>query len=375
MTDRNIDLAATFARLTRQAESARDFIADTRDLATDVIEVVPRTATGSTDHSQESGFETVLTTHGETRAFLGQNGITTRFPINPNGHRQLAEKVGIPWAYYSRMQSDAPGLLNKNVNHWFATEPKRVMVRTLYGVRAFLSDRYRRIDHIDVLRAVLPRLESNGYRITDFQVSDTRLVMRAVYPEPVELRKVGDVAERGVRISNSEVGRGAFVTEPYVRILSCLNGMTMPDSRLRRNHVGASLSDGLLSEETINADEQVFIMKSADMIDAIADCSRFRKFWDAIETAGGMTVESPLAAAELLATKAGLNKTEGEAVRDGFLRAADPTVWGLLQSLTAFAHEGAMGDEANMDRRAELESVAGRILLDVPTRAALVAAA
>ena len=57
------------------------------------------------------------------------------------------------------MRSDAPALLAHNVNHWFKTQPAERMVRTLDGkARAFLSNRYRRLDNFDLLHAVMPVL-------------------------------------------------------------------------------------------------------------------------------------------------------------------------------------------------------------------------
>ena len=49
-----------------------------------------------------------------------------------------------------------PELLAENVNSWFQREPTQRMVRTLDGtVRAFLSNRYRRIDNLDIAEIVL----------------------------------------------------------------------------------------------------------------------------------------------------------------------------------------------------------------------------
>jgi len=43
------------------------------------------------------------------------------------------------------------------------TLPDRRMVRIMDGnVRAFLSDRYRRLDHLELCTAVLPVINENG---------------------------------------------------------------------------------------------------------------------------------------------------------------------------------------------------------------------
>lgn len=86
--------------------------------------------------------------------------------INQIAHRQIGTHLKIPAAYYDRMLSDYPELLAENVNSWFQREPTQRMVRTLDGtVRAFLSNRYRRIDNLDMKKTSQQYLnsEAHGY--------------------------------------------------------------------------------------------------------------------------------------------------------------------------------------------------------------------
>ena len=76
-------------------------------------------------------------------------------------HRQIASALNIPAKYYDMMQRQKPELLATNVNSWLQSRDTNYMVRTLdYGsgqtARAFLSDRYRRIDNLEIAMAVLP---------------------------------------------------------------------------------------------------------------------------------------------------------------------------------------------------------------------------
>src|SRR5580765_1186771 len=78
------------------------------------------------------------------------------FGINQTARRQLADKLGIPMAYFNRLQDDHPDLLASNVNTILSREPSRSMVRTLDGnVRAILTDRYRPLDNYDLADAIL----------------------------------------------------------------------------------------------------------------------------------------------------------------------------------------------------------------------------
>ena len=97
--------------------------------------------------------------------------------INQIAHRQIGTHLKIPAAYYDRMLSDYPELLAENVNSWFQREPTQRMVRTLDGtVRAFLSNRYRRIDNLDIAEIVLPVIQQmeDAY-FESCQITDSRM--------------------------------------------------------------------------------------------------------------------------------------------------------------------------------------------------------
>ena len=97
------------------------------------------------------------------------------------------QHLKIPAAYYDRMLSDYPELLAENVNSWFQREPTQRMVRTLDGtVRAFLSNRYRRIDNLDIAEIVLPVIQQmeDAY-FESCQITDSRIdVYKRQVPHP-----------------------------------------------------------------------------------------------------------------------------------------------------------------------------------------------
>jgi hypothetical protein len=71
-----------------------------------------------------------------------------RFAISDTAHGQIAGWLKIPAQYYNRLLADHTDLVVSQVNALFEREPGTRMVRTLDGkCRAFLSDRYRRIDN------------------------------------------------------------------------------------------------------------------------------------------------------------------------------------------------------------------------------------
>src|SRR6202171_4626268 len=89
-----------------------------------------------------------------------QTGVQT-YGITELARRQLADKLKIPYAYFERMRTGQPSLLDRNVNTWLKEDDAdRRLIRTLDGrVRAVLSDRYRRLDNFDLAENVLPILQ------------------------------------------------------------------------------------------------------------------------------------------------------------------------------------------------------------------------
>jgi len=72
-------------------------------------------------------------------------------------HRQVGSALSIPAKYYDLMRREKPHLLAQNVNAWFADRDQSYMIRTMDGcARALLSDRYRRIDNLEIASATLP---------------------------------------------------------------------------------------------------------------------------------------------------------------------------------------------------------------------------
>ena len=85
------------------------------------------------------------------------------FGISELAHQQIASRLQIPYRYYQKMQEQQPALLQENVNTWLHDAPERRMIRTLDGsMRAFLSDRYRRLDNLELCAAVLPIINLSG---------------------------------------------------------------------------------------------------------------------------------------------------------------------------------------------------------------------
>lgn len=285
------------------------------------------------------------------------------FPVVETAHDQIGARLNIPAKYYDRMRKDAPDLLATNVNRWFEKSPgDKRLIRTLGGdARAFLSNRYQRIDNEEIAEVVLPILAGiPNVRIVSTQITDRRLYIQAVSPHVQgEVRK-GDVVQAGVTISNSEIGYGSVSVKPLVYRLACLNGMILPDNAFRAYHVGRQIEDNaaLWADDTRKADDRAVLLKVRDMVAGAVDATRFA---GTIEKMTGLTAirieGNPNSAVEVLAKKVGATDDEAGGVMRALIDGGDLSAWGMLNAITYQAHT-----LKSYDRAVEFEAMGGALL-------------
>ena len=197
--------------------------------------------------------------------------------IQTTAHRQLGAYLNIPQKYYDRMLQEDTGLLACNVNRWLQREPEQRMIRTIDGrARAFLSNRYRRIDNLDIAKVTLPIIgEMPDARFESCQITEDYMYIKVVNPRLTAEVVPGDIVQAGVVISNSETGLGAVCIQPLIYRLVCSNGMVVNEARTRRNHVGrvSSTDENILiySQETLAAEDRAFVLKIQDTVRAAVD--------------------------------------------------------------------------------------------------------
>lgn len=284
-------------------------------------------------------------------------------------HDQIGEAMGIPGKYYDRMRAEAPGLLARNVNHWLQEKPRTRMVRTLDGqVRAFLSDRYNRIENEEIASTVLPiLLEQEGVSIESAAITEERMYIKAVFSRIEGEVRPGDFVQAGVAISNSEVGKGAVKIEPLIYRLVCKNGMIVADQKFRANHVGARAAMGegvyeMLSSEAIAADDKAILLKTRDIVRASFDMVRFEATITKMRESTTEKLEgNPAEAIKVLAKATSLNEFESGGVLRHLIEGGDLSRWGVVNAVTRTAQ-----DVESYDRATELETLGGQILAMTP---------
>jgi hypothetical protein len=286
---------------------------------------------------------------------------TGSFPLLPLAHDQIGSRLKIPGQYYDKMLTSAPDLLATNVNAWFRLNPEKRMLRTLGGdLRAFLSNRYNRIENEEIAEIVLPILaDIPDVQIVSSEVTERRMYIQAVSPRVQGEVKKGDVVQAGVVISNSEVGCGSVSVAAMDWRLWCLNGAIAAE-KFRAYHVGRKIEDNaeLWADDTRQADDRTVLLKVRDMVRNAVDAVRFRS---RIEQMQGLTqinvTGNPAKAVEVLAKKIGVNDTEQGGILRSLIDGGDLSAWGMLNAVTHQAHSAA-----SYDRAVQFEAAGGQLL-------------
>lgn len=370
----------TLSELARALEDQQarklDFIADTRDITIDVppVEVM---------ENGEAAPPLKPIAYVEN---IGQ------FNINNHAARQMCSRLKVPAKFFDLMEGGTNRereALSEVLNARLHENPESRMLRTFtmtpdaglpggddgrptglhYGnARAFLSDRYRRMDNIELLMNALPVLQEAGeLEVVSCETTERRMFLKVTFPgieaEPV----VGDVVRSGVVISNSEVGHGSLKVERMIYRLVCLNGMTVGES-MRKFHVGRVQDVGLLnvlSDEAVAADDNALWLAVRDVIRATLDEDAFAEHVRELSESATRTVVNPPKAIEVLAQTFKLGEKEQQGVLSALIK-SDPmldrngvrnTQYGLIQAVTAFSQE-----LRDYERATELEAMGGQIL-------------
>lgn len=281
--------------------------------------------------------------------------------------------------------------------------------------RALLSDSYKTIDNLDILTAILSVVNEVREAGVQIEVEKTNLTDRRMYVDliapqiaalaPVLLggyrnpfddpavaaqrrsagRPGGDVAywrgvaERsgmaydpgtepivyaGIRISNSEVGRGAFTIVPFLIIEVCRNGMQINQDVIRHVHLGGKLDAGVIewSADTQRKQLDLIMGKTRDALHAFLTPGFLARKLEKIEVAAGKPVTEPAKTIEIVGKSCGFTKAETQNVLDFFIRGGQMTAGGVANAITAFSQT----DLVHADRASELDAQALRAMDVVP---------
>ena len=253
-------LTALMMKVQDQAARAADYLAPTNDL------------------------QKTTTLDGKPQIIIEANRgePTKRFDINDTAFGQIATHAGIDTRTARRLQSNYPREFDDLTNAIWQKEPTRRMVRTHLAsdpmgsstdgtVRAFVSDKFKTFDNVNLLEACLPQLIDNPaqFQVVSADVSEKRLYLRLKSLEQLGTgANVGDHMANGIGFGNSEVGAGSVNVHQLFWTLACTNGM-QTQNKTRSSHITSARDGdqwGLLSDDAKNADNHALELKLRDLV-------------------------------------------------------------------------------------------------------------
>ena len=290
-------------------------------------------------------------------------------------HRQIGSALSIPAKYYDLMRTQKPELLAENVNCWLRSREQNYMIRSMdYGsgqvARAFLSDRYRRIDNMEVASAILPLFAGKEeMEVISCEVTMSRLYLK-ILNKRLEAEVVpGDFVQAGVVISNSEVGLGAVSVQPLVYRLVCSNGMVCNEFGERKAHVGRAAkgledSFGIYTDETMEAEDRAFMLRLRDTTLAAIEEARFTQIVGRLQDSTHAKITGRIQDVVELTGKAyDLSQPEQDNILNYLISGGDLSLYGLSNAITR-----ASQDVDSYDRATSLEGIGWQVATMEPAR-------
>jgi hypothetical protein len=198
--------------------------------------------------------------------------------------------------------------------------------------------------------------------IESCEVTEQRMYIKAVNKRLTVNVKKGQPVQSGIVISNSEVGCGAFKIEALVLILACINGAIMPDSGLKKYHIGRHTQElenaiEVFADDTRAADDQALMLKMRDVVKAALDEAAFRQTAKLLTITTGNKIEKdPIEAVDAVIEVLKIGSQHKSKILTELLRKNDLTQWGLSNAVTAVAQSVESYEEAT-----QLERVGGEI--------------
>ncbi|MEU7916722.1 DUF932 domain-containing protein [Microbispora bryophytorum] len=297
----------------------------------------------------------------------------------------LADKLGIPLPYLRRLRAHQPALYEANVNTWLQADDRRFLLRGLRGTgdapgvaRAFLSDRYKIIDNLDVLMAALDgvRLAGVDIDIDGCDLTERRMYVRVVceqvaalapellknYRSPFTGAAGADnpLVFAGFVISNSETGCGAFTITPRLLVQVCRNGMTITADAHRHVHLGGRLDDGgavRWSSDTQDKNLQLITAQTRDAITTFLDTDYLTAKIREMTAAAGAEIADPDKTIQAVTSKLRFTEDQQREILRHFVRGGDLTAGGVMHAVTSVAQTVDDADTAH-----EMEAQALRAL-------------
>lgn len=319
---------------------------------------------------------------------LNEEGVT-----DPNGcylptvvgDESIAARLGIPTPYMRRLREvDNVPLWDQNVNHWLTMQAdKRAMAR-LFAVdegvgvfRSLSSDRFKRLDNLDTVLAILNGLQNAGieFSIGGFDISERRLRLTVEAPaikvaattlldgyrSPFTGQTAADLpwVHAGFAFSNSETGNGSLSLSPRAVVQVCKNGMNRNVDLFRAVHLGGKMDEGVVqwASDTQEQSLRLVIAQVRDTVQAFCSEDYLTEWIADLEQKSSTPTTDPAKAIKVIARRAGFSEAEAQGILGHWVSGGQATAGGWMNATTSYSQT-----VKSPERAVELEEAGEKVL-------------
>lgn len=278
--------------------------------------------------------------------------------FNPmaNAELNMSQKLGIPMTYYRFLKEEHKDMLDYNITELFSRREKPLFVRTFAPnngsdegmLRAVLSDRYKVIDHLDVLTATLDAIKRADVKV---DIGRCNLTESSMYVEFYSKEVEADVKDfirryrapngnsgggvlAGFIISNSEVGSGKYRIIPRVVWTVCNNGMIARKDAMEHTHLGSKMDGGILwSGETKRKELELILSQVEDAVSTFLSPDYLGGLMENLES-HTEKLDNPIPAVQNFSTSLGFSDKERNRILNHFIDSGDFSPIGAVQAVT-----------------------------------------
>ena len=296
---------------------------------------------------------------------------TTILDVNDVSFGQIAGHAGIDVRTARRLQAGYSEQFDGLINAIWQKEPSVRMLRSYEGLaltdggrgklRAFVSDKFKTFDNVNLLNSALPQLMESPaqFQVVNATVTDKRLYLRLKsLVHTGEGAGVGDIMANGIGLQNSEGGAGSVSVYQIAWTLACLNGM-QTQNKTRSSHItsGRDSDDwGLLSDQAKDADNRALELKIRDLVGVYSSRDSFDAVLEGMKAAAADVIDADAdkaAVVENLGAVMKLTKKETGDVLNGLLDTIGQSGYErdkpisratLINAVTAVSHKADADD-------------------------------
>jgi hypothetical protein len=302
-------------------------------------------------------------------------------PIRPKAESQLAQRLGLPMSYVSRLrESGYKDLVSHNFTELLHRNNNKLMLRCLDNqVRAVVSDSYRILDNADLFFCAADVFQEVGAQLWKARLWEDGFEMIAVAPHiagEVSTDRTfdpgdgwqsrwhgeeGDVHNAAIRVSNSETGQGGLNVSPSILRKVCAN-FNVWGTRVSTIHTGRQRQEEglILSEETLVSESQTIWLKVKDAIRTAFSPEKFKTYIEMLNGCTAQKLENPRRAVENVVREYALTEERRDSIMAALLGSRDFSRYGLVQSITCQAHDL---DKAGLHEQASrMEALGGQLV-------------